>query len=253
MDQAGRFGDRAEKLAVILRNATFGVVVISVSSPLARWHMASRISLVFQRIGLSIMTSVAIACQANPSVISSATPSVATPAPTSSANVVTSPQIIPTVTTQFRYQGDRFEFEYPGGLVLEEASDANSGNAGPAVTALELWTTQDAEGIQNGAYEGSEYPANVSVTIHDNAQGLTLMDWVKQSNWFAMPDQFNPMTIDGQSGISFHSTGLYESQHVALPSPDGSQIILISYSMGNDEDTLYKQAFDAILASFRFI
>ncbi|WP_235526417.1 hypothetical protein [Nostoc piscinale] len=110
--------------------------------------------------------------------------------------------------------------------------------------------------IRAGAYEGgTEYPANVQVTVYNNPRKFSLQQWVKQSNQFSVTRDFKSAKIAGQTGVKFQSSGLYENENVAFISPKDSRIIVVSLSKtGNsNNDALYRQAYQQLVNSFMFL
>ena len=63
------------------------------------------------------------------------------------------------------------------------------------------------------------------------------------------------MTVAGQRAIAFQSSGLYENEHVVFASPDGSQIVTVTFSKINygDRDAIYQKAFEQVRNSFTFV
>lgn len=201
--------------------------------------------LMLHRLAVGIVATVAIACQAEaPSPL----PTVAV-SPTPAVETATLPSGNAT------YQSDRFGFNFT--YAADQFVAKAETNLGPDVVALEaiqLWTTKHDQEINAGAYEGgTEYPANVSVTVQPASNGLTLQDWVQQSDWFSESRNIKETTLAGQAAIAFQSSGLYEADHVALATPDGAAIVLVTLNKINDDaGNPYQTLFEQIVSSLAF-
>ncbi len=201
--------------------------------------------LMLHRLAVGIVATVAIACQAESPT---ALPTVA----------VSSAPIVETATIpsgNATYQSDRFgfHFTYADDQFVAKAET----DLGPDVVALEaiqIWTTEHDQEINAGDYEGgTEYPANVSITVQPAPNGLTLQDCVQQSDWFSESRNIKETTVAGQAAIAFQSSGLYEADHVALATPDGAAIVLVTLNKINDDaGNPYQTLFEQIVSSLTF-
>ncbi len=165
----------------------------------------------------------------------------------------------PVSQDQAIYRSDRFRFQFGYSLkdfVVDNKISTPSNNVDTPLIAVDIWTHKHAQRIRSGGYEGgTEYPANVRVSVYSNSRKLPLQKWVKQSNQFVATREFKTAKIAGQSGVKFKSSGLYENEHVIFISPKDSRIIVVSISKtgyGND-DAIYQRAYQQIVNSFRFI
>jgi len=201
--------------------------------------------LMLHRLAVGIVATVAIACQAE---APSALPTVAV-SPTPVVKTATLPSGNAT------YQSDRFGFHFTYAadqFVAKAETDLEPDVV--ALEAIQLWTTKHDQEINAGAYEGgTEYPANVSVTVQPASNRLSLQDWVQQSNWFSESRNIKETTIAGQAAIAFQSSGLYEADHVALATPDGAAIVLVTFNKINDDaGNPYQALFEQIVSSLAF-
>lgn len=211
---------------------------------------------VLQPVLLSLVALSAIACQQNsPQPLPSESPA------SDSSNVITPPAKSPQPTSSNKgiYRSDRFDFQFSYAsdeFVIDEALATPANNVDSPLETIDIWTENHAQKIRAGEYEGgTEYPANVSVTVSENLQNLSLREWVEQSNQFAIPSEFQNTTVAGQSAIAFQSSGLYENENVVFTSPDKSQIITVTFSKINygDHDAIYQKAFEQVKGSFAFV
>ncbi|MDL5056234.1 hypothetical protein [Geitlerinema calcuttense] len=157
------------------------------------------------------------------------------------------------------YQSDRFDFQfsYPSDeFTIDETLTAPNNGAASSLATVDIWTKEHAQKIKSGAYEGgAEYPANVSITVSENPQNLSLRAWVEQSNQFSITRDFQDTTVAGQSAIAFQSSGLYENDHLVFANPDRSEIVTVTFSKidyGN-HDATYQKAFEQVKRSFTFV
>lgn len=205
-------------------------------------------------IGLMAMT--AIACQLEPPIETSP-PSVPTAEATPSASPTASPTANSSQANPGTYRSDRFgfQFSYPTEefAIIEPPTPAN--NEDSPLETIDIWTQEHAQKIKAGAYEGgTEYPPNVQVTVASNPQKLSLQAWVQQSNQFSVTRNFKDTTVAGQNAIAFEASGLYENEHVAFNSPEGSNVVVITFSKINygDHDATYRRAYEQVINSFTF-
>ncbi|MDZ8185411.1 MAG: hypothetical protein RMX96_11225 [Nostoc sp. ChiSLP02] len=157
------------------------------------------------------------------------------------------------------YQSDRFRFQFSYSLqdfVIDNKITTPNNNVNSPLATVDIWTHKHAQKIRAGEYEGgTEYPANVRVSVYKNPARLNLQKWVKQSNDFSLPREFKTAKIAGQSGFKFKSSGLYENEHVAFISPKDSRIIVVTISKtgyGNN-DAIYERAYQQVVNSFTFL
>lgn len=208
------------------------------------------------RIGLArtltcLMAVLAIACQAPPSSTVEATNNPASP------DAIAQSSDSPTQTAQSNstvYESDRlgFSFGVPNGFTLDNSLEsAEIEGEFDFRGHIELWSNADYEDVQAGAYEGgTEYPPNVSITVYNNSEQLSPQSWVEGSNRFLRLGEYSTVTVAGQEAIAFESDGLYRSENIVFSSPNGEDILVISYAEGGEG---YEQAFQEIVSTFEFI
>lgn len=229
-----------------------------VSTKASAWSavvIRSGIKLVLQSVLFSLLAGIAIACSAKPDSVGNSAPvSVDSPKVQSSVAQGTQPSVSPVQPSQTIYHSDRagFRFEYPAGYVIESREIPS--NESNVIEAIDIWTPKDYQGMNAQPSPYLESPANVSVEVYRNSRRLPLKDWVAQTNRFVSPNNFKSLTVAGQDAIAFHSTGLYESENVVIPSPKGSDLIVISFAkLGVPEnDKAYQPAFEKIISTFEF-
>ncbi|GAB4437189.1 MAG: hypothetical protein OHK0035_25030 [Cyanobacteria bacterium J069] len=203
--------------------------------------------LAWQRLSLGLLIVAAVSCQVqSPLVAPPDDPSVS---PTQPAPIAVSPD-------SGLYRSDRFgfQFAYPADqFVAKGETDFPPEVA--AREAVQIWTLEHDRAIQAGEYEGgTEYPANVSVTVQPNPDGLAAADWIAQSDWFPEARNFQEKTVAGQPAIAFQSGGLYDMEQVLVPTPDGRHWVLISLGqVGTESDESYRQAYELAIATLTFL
>jgi hypothetical protein len=174
------------------------------------------------------------------------------PAPYSSTPNVTQPTSTPSSTqAKNTFQSDRFgfSFQYPEGFTPDNRDENQPPEAKEALLGrIEVWTSEDYQAIVSGTWKGGEYPANVTISVFDNAQKRPLTAW-KEANVSRGEDK--NITVAGQDGLAYASTGLYEADNVLFPSPDGRYVIQIHGAYINPEDPM-RQAYQKVVSSFKF-
>jgi hypothetical protein len=210
----------------------------------------SRFTVFLHRLGLSLAAGLAIACQAQTiSPNTGATP-LTQASPTVSQSVG-QPSATPSTAAQeqLTYTSDRgFSFQYPNGFVIQESTEPPSSLSAPPITVVDVWSQSDAAELPSLQNQGTELPANITVSLHPNPDQRDIQGWASSNNWFSSPTGFRNVTVAGEQAIAFQSTGLYESKNIALPTPDGEHIIVISHSQGGEE---YPEAFEQIVSTFQ--
>jgi len=206
------------------------------------------------RIGLTrtltcLMAVVAIACQTPSSTVEAAN----NPAP-SDAIAQSSDSPIESEPSDFTvYESDRLglSFNVPGGFTVDNSLEsAEIEGEYDFRGQIELWSDADYEDIQAGAYEGgTEYPPNVSVTVYNNPEQVSLQNWAEGHNRFVMIEEYSTAMVAGQEAIAFTSDGLYRSENIVFSSPNSEDIVVISYAQGGEG---YEQAFQKIISTFEF-
>lgn len=206
------------------------------------------------RIGLTrtltcLMAVVAIACQAPPSSTVEAANNL-TP-----ADAIAQSNESPTETESNNftvYESDRlgFSFNVPDGFTVDNSLEsAEIEGEYDFRGQVEIWSDADYADVQAGAYEGgTEYPPNVSITVYNNPE-QSLQAWAEGHNRFVMIGEYSAVTVAGQEAIAFDSDGLYRSKNIVFSSPNGEDIVVISYAEGGEG---YEQAFQEIISTFEF-
>ncbi|NJM17622.1 MAG: hypothetical protein HC836_05095 [Richelia sp. RM2_1_2] len=148
-------------------------------------------------------------------------------------------------TNVYRSQRLGVNFNYPKGFVIKEPQSGSN-----ASKVLELWSLQDYQAIAEGKYQNTFSPGNMSISLENNPQGLSLVQWVSNNEEFGdvIPESYDTKIVAGKEAISFRTEGLYEFQNIALPSTDGKKIILISFAKG---DKNYQNVFDQVVSSLQ--
>ncbi|HIK03386.1 MAG TPA: hypothetical protein IGS40_01515 [Trichormus sp. M33_DOE_039] len=163
------------------------------------------------------------------------------------------------VQNQGIYRSDRFKFQFSYSskyFVIDNKISTPSNQIDSPLASIDIWTKNHAQKIRNGEYAGgTEYPANVSITVNNNPKKLPLQIWVKQSNQFSDTRNFQSARIAGQTGIKFQSSGLYENENVAFVNPRDGRIIVIKLSKTNygNNDALYRRAYHQVINSFTLL
>ncbi|WP_192881583.1 hypothetical protein [Nostoc sp. CENA543] len=181
----------------------------------------------------------------------------ASTANTVAPNSTTTPK--QSVKNQGIYRSDRFKFQFSYStkdFVIDNKISTPRNPTDSPLASIDIWTKNHAQKLRNGEYAGgTEYPANVSITINNNPKKLPLQRWVQQSNQFSATRDFKAARIAGQTGIKFQSSGLYEDENVAFVNPRDGRIIVIKLSKTNygNNDAIYRQAYQQVINSFTLL
>ncbi|HYW17799.1 MAG TPA: hypothetical protein VE956_00555 [Nodularia sp. (in: cyanobacteria)] len=209
--------------------------------------------LIVKSVPIIVVAAIAIIGQSSSLVIDSSTKA------TSIHEVAASPRPTPTspARNQTRYRSQRlgFEFQYSGKdfVVNDAVSLKNSSNSILAI--IDIWTQEHAQKIRAGAYEGgTEYPANVNITIYKNPKRLPLQRWLQQSQEFVAASKLKNTKVAGQNAVQFESTGLYEHKKVAFLHPKNANVIVFNLAQdGNKKnEAKYQALYKQMISSFTF-
>ncbi|MBK1987724.1 hypothetical protein A0J48_009275 [Sphaerospermopsis aphanizomenoides BCCUSP55] len=147
-----------------------------------------------------------------------------------------------------------FKFNYSSkDFVVSQKT--NRGGSNSSLAIVNIWTKEHNRKIQAGAYEGgTEYPANVQVTVSKNPQRLPLLTWIQQNQNFAATRNFKTAKIANKNAIQFESSGLYEHKHIAVVNPKNSQIIVVTLAQvgSGNNDAVYRRAYEQVIQSLSF-
>lgn len=161
---------------------------------------------------------------------------------------------ISKVKTPQIYQSKQlgFRFKYPKGYVLNKSQRNPGIEPSPVQERIDVWSDADYQAIQAGKYQGTELPANVSITVEENPKNLSASQWLKENDHaFTTTQNQSKEVIAGQKAVIFRSSGLYDSQNIVLASKDRKKVIVISHSENqNDSDKDYEQVFEQVVSSF---
>lgn len=204
---------------------------------------------------LGLLALLAIGCSSITPAVSSQKITSSEAAPTTIAQSTSSPN--PGVTTPTRqrlniYQSTRFGFRFrtPNGYVVDNSRENSPPKPGESLQgALDIWKSADYQAIKTQNFEGGEYPPNISISVHNNTERLSLSQW--RDRLSIGTNNIRNATVAGQDAIAYKSDGLYGYDNVLLTSPDSRSVIHLSRGYINPSDPSI-QAFEQIIASFRF-
>ncbi|MDY6896470.1 MAG: hypothetical protein SWZ49_00090 [Cyanobacteriota bacterium] len=148
-------------------------------------------------------------------------------------------------TNVYRSRRLGVNFKYPKGFVIKEPQDTSNSSK-----VLELWSLKDYQAIESGKYKNTFSPGNMSISVENNPQGLSLVQWVTNNDELGdiIPESYDTHIVAGQEAMSFRTDGLYNFQNLVLPSSDRKQVILISFAQG---DRSYQQVFEQVVSTLQ--
>ncbi|MGB3654447.1 MAG: hypothetical protein WBA41_25005 [Rivularia sp. (in: cyanobacteria)] len=148
-------------------------------------------------------------------------------------------------TNVYRSQRLGVNFKYPKGFVIKEPQDTSSSSK-----VLELWSLKDYQAVAEGKSKNTHLPGNMSISLENNPQGLSLVQWVSNNDELGdiIPESYNTKVVAGKEAVSFRTEGLYEFDNIVLPSSDGKKVILISFAKG---DNSYQKVFDQVVSTLQ--
>ncbi|MEL6461450.1 MAG: hypothetical protein AAFQ91_24990 [Cyanobacteria bacterium J06621_15] len=148
-------------------------------------------------------------------------------------------------TNVYRSRRLGVNFKYPKGFVIKEPSDTSNSSK-----VLELWSLRDYQAIESGKYKNTFTPGNMSISVENNPQGLSLVQWVTNNDELGdiIPESYDTHIVAGQEAMSFRTDGLYNFQNLVLPSSDRKKVILISFAQG---DRSYQKVFEQVVSTLQ--
>lgn len=148
-------------------------------------------------------------------------------------------------TNVYRSRRLGVNFKYPKGFVIKEPQETSNSSK-----VLELWSLKDYQAIESGKFKNTFTPGNMSISVEDNPQGLSLVQWVTNNDELGdiIPESYDTHIVAGKEAMSFQTDGLYYFQNLVLPNNDGKKIILISFAQG---DKSYQQVFEQVVSTLQ--
>ncbi|MGB3758018.1 MAG: hypothetical protein WBA07_16830 [Rivularia sp. (in: cyanobacteria)] len=148
-------------------------------------------------------------------------------------------------TNVYRSRRLGVNFKYPKGFVIKEPQDTSNPSK-----VLELWSVKDYQAIESGKFKNTFSPGNMSISLENNPQSLSLVQWVTNNDELGdiIPESYDTHIVAGKEAMSFRTDGLYEFENIVLPSSDGKKVILISFAKG---DKSYQQVFEQVVSTLQ--
>jgi len=148
-------------------------------------------------------------------------------------------------TNVYRSRRLGVNFKYPKGFVIKEPQETSNSSK-----VLELWSLKDYQAVESGKYKNTFSPGNMSISVENNPQGLSLVQWVTNNDELGdiIPESYDTHIVAGQEAMSFRTDGLYNFQNIVLPNSNGKKVILISFAQG---DRNYKQVFEQVVSTLQ--
>ncbi len=205
---------------------------------------------------LGLMALLAIGCSSiNPAISTQKVNLSEAATPTSIAQSTSSPNpAARRQTPQARnvYRSARFKlgFRYPNGYVVDSSQENSQPKPGESLQGtINIWKQADYQAIKSQSFEGGEYPPNISISVHSNADRLSLSQW--RDRLSIGTNNTRTATVAGQEALAYKSDGLYGFDNIVLTTPDGRSVIHLSRGYINPSDPSI-QAFEQIVSSLRF-
>ncbi len=148
-------------------------------------------------------------------------------------------------TNVYRSRRLGVNFKYPKGFVIKEPQETSNKSK-----VVELWSLKDYQEVESGKFKNTFSPGNMSISLENNPQGLSLVQWVTNNDELGdiVPESYDTHIVAGKEAMSFRTDGLYEFQNIVLPSNDDKKIILISFAQG---DKSYQQMFQQVISTLQ--
>ena len=152
----------------------------------------------------------------------------------------------PSQSQMSRFEGTEFSFSfsYPSSYLLEKREIEIGGSMATYLTLMQKGVVLP---------EAGEGPPGITVAVFPNREQKALADWLQgMTNAAPTPTggfDFAEMEVDGEEALAYTSTGLYESDNVAVRHK-GNIYVFSAAWLTRDDQTL--RDLDAILRSVDF-
>jgi hypothetical protein len=204
---------------------------------------------------LGLLALLAMGCSSINPAVSTQKLNLSETAPTSIAQSNSSPNPAdrrPTSQSRNLHQSIRFgfQFRYPNGYVVDNSQENWQPKPGESLQgALDIWKSADYQAIKKPNFEGGEFPPNINISVHSNADQIPLLQWKNRLSIGS--SSVRTIAVAGQEAIAYRSDGLYGLDNILLASPDSRSVIHLSRGYIDPSDPS-QQAFQQIVSSFRF-
>ncbi|GMU74329.1 MAG: hypothetical protein AMXMBFR44_5260 [Candidatus Campbellbacteria bacterium] len=142
-------------------------------------------------------------------------------------------------------------FSYPKDYALQEVQPGTQDHTDLSVTFV-LMPQEDYDLL--GTLEGTEGPASISILVFNNPLMLSALDWMQEPGIapYIPPQAGEPVAVvvDGEQGVSFPASGLYESDNVIVSR--GDTVVFLSGAY-QDSASQQREVFSGIVGSLLFI
>lgn len=136
------------------------------------------------------------------------------------------------------YKNEAFglSFEYPSTLYMLERSDVGTPEAPQLALFLAENTEENRDVLEGKSTEPREGPTGIAVTVFPNKENLSASDWVKNdTNWTVANSGATPVVVNGNEGVSYTWSGLYEGRTVVLTKGDKAYVFSVTWLTPEDQ------------------
>ena len=154
------------------------------------------------------------------------------------------PIVLESSEQTYQGEGVKVSFTYPDSYELQERNLTINDNMVRVITLL-----------QKGVVipEGGEGGTAITLAVFEEKEPISLTDWVhSMTNTFPVPTDgfdYQEIEVGGEKALAYTSTGLYESDNVAIAK--GNKVYVFSASWLTRDDQILKD-FARLLASVSF-
>ncbi|OHA81476.1 MAG: hypothetical protein A2675_03320 [Candidatus Yonathbacteria bacterium RIFCSPHIGHO2_01_FULL_51_10] len=139
-------------------------------------------------------------------------------------------------TKTYRSEVFGFAFEYSDKYFLETREIGDGGEGHSVVSLTE--DTEENRLVREGKSPGREGPVAITFDVYQSPDQPDSLDWVKKnpaSNFEPLGRDITEVVVAGKPAISYHWSGLYEADAIAVANNDYMLVMTATYIFPEDE------------------
>jgi len=119
-------------------------------------------------------------------------------------------------------------------VVPQGAMTAGAGTSSNDGSYVSLWDVETYESIKKQNLEAFDGPPSIDISSDVLPKGMSAEQWLKQkSGHFSAGMKVESVVVGNMQAVKTHAEGLFSLDIVAIPTPDKSRIVVITYDVQN--------------------
>lgn len=136
------------------------------------------------------------------------------------------------------YKNEAFglSFQYPSTLYMLERNDIGTPDKPQLALFLAEDTQENRDVLEGRNTTPREGPTGIAITVFPNPSTLEASEWAKtDTNWTVANTSAQPIVVNGNEGISYTWSGLYEGRTVVLTKGDKAYVFSVTWLTPEDQ------------------